>query len=166
MLICLKNYAGSRRAENSFNMAIGCCLLYLMACSKNELEKMVELRKQMEMLLGNVKELERKHLLPEPPAPDGAYAYSEDAPESPESNKNLPLQILPRSFTLPEVSTITACDKSLRFSIPDMGETLEGIDELEVELQAELERLQLHLDAEKFLRHPEEQKMKVVFVHV
>ncbi|XP_022730885.1 protein POLAR LOCALIZATION DURING ASYMMETRIC DIVISION AND REDISTRIBUTION-like [Durio zibethinus] len=52
------------RRESNFNVGIGCCLVQLVAECKNELQKMTELRIQMESVLQNVKqELRNNDLL-------------------------------------------------------------------------------------------------------
>ncbi|KAG4389281.1 hypothetical protein GLYMA_06G061800v4 [Glycine max] len=54
-------------SDTSFKLGVGCGLLYLIAASKNELSKMIELQKEMEMLLQNAKgELQSKDSLLKP----------------------------------------------------------------------------------------------------
>ncbi|GAV84306.1 hypothetical protein CFOL_v3_27750 [Cephalotus follicularis] len=145
--------SGQLREETSFNMGIGCCLLYLFAASRNELDKMVELKIQMEMLLQNFKEkLQRKDALQKMSVPNDIFAHI-DASEGPDSSS---YSYLP-TLKIPETSTATVYGQSKCFP-RELEESSEEMDQLEAELAAELERLQLHLDPG--LNYPE-QRMKV-----
>lgn len=76
-------------------------------------------------------------------------------------------QDLAISHVQPESSTttITTYDQSLKRDTPKGVECLEGIDQLQAELEAELE--QLHLYKDELLQHPEQQSVEVlVFVIV
>ncbi|KAJ4707782.1 Protein POLAR LOCALIZATION DURING ASYMMETRIC DIVISION AND REDISTRIBUTION like [Melia azedarach] len=152
--------------ECSFNMGLGCSLLYLAAASKNELDKMIELRTQMEMLLKNFKEelqLRNTNTLVKPSKSNDIIVYpNPDEPERLESNCHHSRENLTTSYVLPESSrTITICEQSLKCDTPKEEECLEGIDQLQAELEAELERLQLRLDKENLLQHPRQQRVTV-----
>ncbi|GKU87370.1 hypothetical protein SLEP1_g1777 [Rubroshorea leprosula] len=144
------------RRENSFNLGIGCCLLYLVAANKNELNKMMELRAQMEMILQNVKlESQRKDELTNTPETNEIFAYSTSdaaAPEGPESNTQIP----------PPSDHVVSDDQSLKSDVSKPEDCFGGMNQLEAELEMELERLQLRLDAEKFLGNPQEESIKVM----
>ncbi|XP_043807554.1 protein POLAR-like 1 isoform X2 [Manihot esculenta] len=138
---------GESRKDTSFNMGVGCCLLYLIAASKNELNKIVQMRLQMETLLQNTsEELINKSNISKLSKPNDMFAYSDtDSPQGPQFE----------SQYIPESSTISAVDQSLKCEPPEKEKcSEEAMDQLEAELQAELERLQLHLDGEK-LKHSE-----------
>ncbi|KAH7574055.1 hypothetical protein ACOSP7_008042 [Xanthoceras sorbifolium] len=144
------------RREASFNLGIGCYLLHLIASSKKELDKMTELRSQMETLLRNVKEeLQMKDALVNPCDTNDIYAYStSDVIEELESNDHSSSLNRTTSHVSPRSLTIKVCDQSLMCDRP----IPEGMDRLEAELEAELERLQLHLDREKLLQHIEQER--------
>ncbi|KAJ6758670.1 PROTEIN POLAR LOCALIZATION DURING ASYMMETRIC DIVISION AND REDISTRIBUTION [Salix koriyanagi] len=132
--------------EATVNLGVGCCLLHLIAATKNELDKMLEMRMQMEKLLENVREELRKK--------DGlsklsnVCAYSTThIVDGPDFEIQHSPQIFTSSYGLPGSSAITVCDHSLRWETPMQEECSEGMDKLEAELEVELERLQLHLDA-------------------
>ncbi|KAL4297083.1 hypothetical protein GQ457_12G019840 [Hibiscus cannabinus] len=111
------------RTEANFNVVIGCFLLQLVAKSKNELQKMKELRIQMESVLEN--ELRNKDLF--------------NAAKDIESNNGVQegLNMEKVIFDLP-----------LKFDHVSKEEScVEGMDRLEAELEVELERLQLHFDS-------------------
>lgn len=134
-------------------MGVGCCLLYLIAASKNELNKIVQMRLQMETLLQNTsEELINKSNISKLSKPNDMFAYSDtDSPQGPQFE----------SQYIPESSTVSAVDQSLKCEPPEKEEcSEEGMDQLEAELQAELERLQLHLDGEK-LKHSELLRVEV-----
>ncbi|KAG8636391.1 uncharacterized protein LOC110603090 isoform X3 [Manihot esculenta] len=144
---------GESRKDTSFNMGVGCCLLYLIAASKNELNKIVQMRLQMETLLQNTsEELINKSNISKLSKPNDMFAYSDtDSPQGPQFE----------SQYIPESSTVSAVDQSLKCEPPEKEEcSEEGMDQLEAELQAELERLQLHLDGEK-LKHSELLRVEV-----
>lgn len=150
------------RRDTSFNLGVGCSLLYLFAASKNELTKMVELRTEMEMLLQNVKEeLQRKDALRKPFESIDTLTYSTtDVQEGSNFNSRLSLQSQ-TSYVLPDSETIMVHDQPLKCKTLQQEEYVEGMDELEAELEAELERLQAHLDRDNLLKHPQQRRIKV-----
>lgn len=90
----------------SFNMGVAGCLLYLIAASKNELNKMMELRTQMEMLLQDAKkELETEDTLADPFKSNNEFTYSTiDVREEVGSSSHHSLQ--KPSYVLPELPTM------------------------------------------------------------
>ncbi|XP_050218930.1 protein POLAR LOCALIZATION DURING ASYMMETRIC DIVISION AND REDISTRIBUTION-like [Mercurialis annua] len=146
-----KETGQSSKNESSFNLGVGCCLLHLIAASKNELDKMIDMRMQMEALLQNTREdLLKKDELCKEAETNGLFAYSAstDVTDSPGYDTSV----------LAESSRITVGDQSLKWEAPEIEE---GMDELEAELEVELERMQLHLDGDMQLKHPEEMNVKV-----
>ncbi|WCJ30389.1 Protein POLAR LOCALIZATION DURING ASYMMETRIC DIVISION AND REDISTRIBUTION [Euphorbia peplus] len=128
----------------NFNLGVGCCLVYLLAASKNELCKMTEMRMQMERLLRD--ELHKRDELNAQSEPIDMFAFcGTNAQESP-------------------ISTVTVCDQSCQCETSEREECLEeeeeGMDQLEAELEAELELLQHHLDTEKPLNPSEHMRIK------
>ncbi|KAE9609270.1 hypothetical protein Lal_00020690 [Lupinus albus] len=127
------------RNNTSFKLGVGCGLLYLMAASKNELGKIVELRKEMEMLLHNVKgELQSKDSLLKALKPSDAFASS--------------------LTNIQEVSSSNSQPKSKRNMVPNgfleykkiqKDECADEINELQAEFELELERLHLYLEGEE-----------------
>ncbi|KAE8731666.1 Actin-binding FH2 protein isoform 1 [Hibiscus syriacus] len=119
----------------------GCCLLHLIAESKNELQKLTGLRIQMESVLQTVKEgvLNKDLLAMESNEGDGVK-------ESLGFNSNL-------------ISNKALLDQSLKREDAPKGD-LEGMDRLEAELEVELERLQLLLDSGKFPTNPPEETIE------
>ncbi|KAG8651488.1 hypothetical protein MANES_07G133004v8 [Manihot esculenta] len=77
---------GESRKDTSFNMGVGCCLLYLIAASKNELNKIVQMRLQMETLLQNTsEELINKSNISKLSKPNDMFACSDtDSPQGPQ----------------------------------------------------------------------------------
>lgn len=144
--------------SSSFNLGVGCGLLYLIAVSKNEFAKMMELRTQMEMLLQNVKEelQEKDALFKQFESNDTLACSTSDVQLGSNSNSRLSLQLPTTSHVLPDSETIMAHDQPLKYT----HQHVEGIDELEAELEAELERLQICLDSENPFKHPQQQIIK------
>ncbi|KAF3975765.1 hypothetical protein CMV_000991 [Castanea mollissima] len=150
------------RDDASFNLGLGCSLLYLIAAAKNELTKMVELRTEMEMLLQNVKvELQSKDALSRPFESNDTIAYSTtDIQEGSNSNSRISLRSQTTSHVLQDSESIMVHDQLLISNHHQKEEHLEGMDELEAELVAELELLQIHLDRENSTKHPQQQRIK------
>lgn len=150
------------RKDASFNLGVGCSLLYLVAASKNELARMVELRTQMEMLLQNVKvELQRKDAMCNPFESNDTLAYSTtDIPEGSNSNSRISLRSQTTSSVLQDSENIIVHDQPLESNTHQQEQHVEGMDELEAELEAELERLQIHLERENLMEHPQQQGIK------
>ncbi|KAK2659240.1 hypothetical protein Ddye_005773 [Dipteronia dyeriana] len=148
--------SGECRREASFNLGIGCYLLHLIVSSQNELDKMTELRTQMETLLRNVKEeLKMKDTLMNPSESVDIHAYSTtDIIEGPESNDHNSLLNRTTSHVSSGSLTIKVHDQSLMCDWPKP----EGMERLEAELEVELERLQLHLDKEKLMQYTEQER--------
>ncbi|CAK7353930.1 unnamed protein product [Dovyalis caffra] len=157
-------HSGHHNKEASLNLGVGCCLLYLIAASKNELDKMFKMRKEMEKLLENVREeLQKKDGRSKPCETNDVCAYSTtDVVDSVDFDNQLSPQVFTPSSVLPGSSTITVCDQSLRCETPKQGECSEGRDKLEAELEVELQRLQLNFDTvENTAKHPQKKGRRV-----
>ncbi|KAB2077603.1 hypothetical protein ES319_A06G110300v1 [Gossypium barbadense] len=129
--------------EANYNVVIGCFLLRLVAVTEKELQKMAELRIQMAAVLENVKdELRNKDL----------FITAKEI----ESNNGIDGD-LELEFDGDLISNKVIFDQPLKCEyVPKEEKYLEGMDRLEAELEAELERLQLHLDASKLSStHPQ-----------
>ncbi|XP_057433596.1 protein POLAR LOCALIZATION DURING ASYMMETRIC DIVISION AND REDISTRIBUTION-like [Lotus japonicus] len=145
--------------DASFKVGVGCGLMYLIAASKNEFGKMVELRKEMEMLLQNVKgELESKGggaiLKPFKQSDDGgggggAFACSiTDVPEfCSSSNSHLSVHSRKPRAQLESKSNMVR-NRFLDYGVSEHDEYAGEITELQEEFEFELQRLQLYLDGE------------------
>ncbi|KAL5558225.1 hypothetical protein UlMin_034436 [Ulmus minor] len=159
--------SGRYRIDGSFNLGVACGLFYLVAASKNELNKMVEVRKQMELLLQNAKdELQRNG---SPIKRIGSHEnlayYSNNDEEGSGSNTQIspPLDSTwTTSSVIPESESILACDDSSKLVMDEEEHRFAGMDELEAELEAEFERLQLHLDTEHSVNLPQQPRSKAV----
>ena len=145
-------------------MAVGFGLFYFIAATKNELDKTMELRTQMEMLLQNVKEEfanQKREILPmQSESNDLAYSTT-DAPESLCTNGNVSLRNHVLFKNQPDSEPIVLCDQSQTCEATRQEKCVEGIAQLEAELEAELERLQIHLDSKNKLDFPKQQIMEV-----
>ena len=76
-VIVFKIFAEQCNREATVNLGVGCCLLYQIAMSKHELDKMMEIRIQMEKLLEDVREeLQKKDELSKPSEMNEVCAYS------------------------------------------------------------------------------------------
>ncbi|PSS17726.1 Protein POLAR LOCALIZATION DURING ASYMMETRIC DIVISION AND REDISTRIBUTION like [Actinidia chinensis var. chinensis] len=160
----LSEISGQYRKEDLFNLAVGFGLFYFIAATKNELDKTMELRTQMEMLLQNVKEEfanQKREILPmQSESNDLAYSTT-DAPESLCTNGNVSLRNRVLFKNQPDSEPIVLCDQSQTCEATRQEKCVEGIAQLEAELEAELERLQIHLDSKNKLDFPKQQIMEV-----
>ncbi|KAA8521700.1 hypothetical protein F0562_012373 [Nyssa sinensis] len=151
--------------QASFNLGVGFGLVYLITASKNELSKMMELRTQMEILLQDVKEelqSQRRETLSKTSDSNDNLAHSiADALESSHVNGCVPLQNLTSLENPADSETHLVYNQSLNCDACRQEKCVEGMDQLEAELEAELELLQLHLDAEVVLKRPKQQQMEV-----
>ncbi|XP_062098699.1 protein POLAR-like 1 [Humulus lupulus] len=141
--------SGRCRRDASFNLGIACGLLYLIGESKNEMTKMVEVRKQMEMLLHDIRDELQKNNSNGKLTDNFAYSANNFRESS-----NFNTQLSPHanftgttSYVVPESETILKCDDSTKHIMHE--QRLGEMDELEAELAAEFERLQLSLDTEQ-----------------
>lgn len=147
-----------------FNVGVACSLLHLIASSKDELSKMKDLRTDMEMLLQNVKQqVQRKDsvskvsVLKESPA----ASCLTDLKEVLSCGSLLSCQTTAAPYLLQGEESIAisgqsiVCDESRK-------ESVEGIGQLEAELEAELECLQIQLDSERFPQSMKVQEFRCV----
>ncbi|PON74558.1 Myosin heavy chain-related protein [Parasponia andersonii] len=152
----------------SFNLGIACGLLYLIGASKNEITKMVEVRKQVEILLQNIRDELQKNDSPfKPSQPSDYLAYSiNNFRESSNSHTQHSPQtnfMGTTSYVIPESETILQCNGSTECTMHEVEQEcrLAEMDELEAELEAELELLQLHLDTKNPIELPQQQRLTV-----
>ncbi|CAL5204958.1 unnamed protein product [Lathyrus oleraceus] len=137
--------------DTSFKLGVGCGLLYVIAATKNELSKMVELRKEMGIILQNMKgEVQSKDaLLNRLKQCDDALAEVSVADFQEVSCSNSQLSVCSqKSYGQAELKSNMGCDGFLDYDIREQGECAEEINELQAEFEYELQRLQLYLDGE------------------
>ena len=145
-------------------MGVACGLLYVIGASKNEITKMVEVRRQMEMLLQNIRDELHKNNSPfKSIEPSDNLAYSAN-----DFSSNSKSQVSPQinftgstSYVIPESDTILEFNDSSERITHEQEQRLVEMDELEAELEAELERLQLHWDTEHPLELRQQQSLTV-----
>lgn len=146
-------------------MALGFGLFYLLAASKNEVTKMIELRKELEMLLQNAKEKlqsQNRAILSKPSESNVISNCSTfDVQESLISNGSVSLQS--QFFFKNQVDSETPeqCNHSLTCKTSRQENCIQGIDQLEAELEAELERMQIHMDTGDNLEYTKQHKVEV-----
>ena len=76
-VVVWKLSAGQCNREATVNLGVGCCLLYQIAMSKNELDKIMKMRMQMEKLLEDLRgELQKKDGLSKPSEINEVCGYS------------------------------------------------------------------------------------------
>ncbi|XP_047177322.1 protein POLAR LOCALIZATION DURING ASYMMETRIC DIVISION AND REDISTRIBUTION-like isoform X1 [Vigna umbellata] len=159
----IANPAGQlHESDTSFKVGVGCGLLYLLAASKNELGKMVELRKEMELLLQNMKgELQRKDALLKPLKQNDALALSiTDIQEVSSSDSHISIHSQTQ-YVQPESKRNMVPNNFLEYNISEQGECAEEINDLQAEFEIELQRLQLYLDGETEFEDAKHEGVKI-----
>ncbi|PKU69086.1 protein POLAR LOCALIZATION DURING ASYMMETRIC DIVISION AND REDISTRIBUTION [Dendrobium catenatum] len=142
--------SGVRPNEIAFNLGMGIGLAFLLAGNTNEMNKMVELRNQMEMLLKEIKgEVQRRD--------DNSLYTSSDVSEDAISTA---ISIQQNSSSL-EMEDPKHFSESNRENYQSLY-NLRGMVELEAELQLELERMQLKLGEDAGEHKMKELKSKKV----
>ncbi|CAL1386347.1 unnamed protein product [Linum trigynum] len=147
------------RNEACFNAGIGACLLYLVAATRSELDRFNAARVEMETILRNTKQLQRRRSV-ERHGGDGdvllefsirkSVVLEEEDHDDDECEPEFPTN----SYALPAASPSSSSSSSTVVSgskTPKREEFLEGMEQLEAELEAELELLQLQLDGDKLM---------------
>ncbi|KAL9313232.1 hypothetical protein ACSQ67_018684 [Phaseolus vulgaris] len=149
-------------SDTSFKLGVGCGLLYLLAASKNELGKMVELRKEMEVLLQDVKgELQSKDAFLKPLKQNDALALSmTDIQEVSSSDSHISIHSQTQ-YVQPESKRNMVPNNFLECNISEQGECAEEINDLQAEFENELLRLQLYLDGEAGFEDAKQEGVKV-----
>lgn len=131
-------------------MGIGVGLAFLIANSKNEFDKLKELQKQIEMLLRDIKnEMQRKDMIS-----SGTKLI----------NNNLAIRNSGSSDCLVMALSTMESGQCSKSDLTKERAKSVGINQLEAELVAELERLQLKLDDEDTFELPVQQCMEVCII--
>lgn len=149
-----------RTTDASFNLGVACGLVYLISAGKNEMNKMTEVRKQMETLLQNLRgELQNKNSTVESNGLKNPVSSTDSDPQI-SLEMNSPWT---SSYHVPESETVLECDDDSSRSPVDGIEQhcVEGMDELEAELEAELELLEINLDTGHSSKLPHQRKLEV-----
>ncbi|XP_045806912.1 protein POLAR LOCALIZATION DURING ASYMMETRIC DIVISION AND REDISTRIBUTION-like [Trifolium pratense] len=149
--------------DTSFKLGVGCGLLYVVAATKNELSKMVGLRKEMEAILRNMKgELEIKDVVVKSLKQcDDVLACSvTDIREVSCSNSHPSVHSL-KPYVQPELkSNVVISNRYVDYNISEQGECAE-INELQAEFEYELQRLQVYLDGEDAFEDAQQERVEV-----
>ncbi|AES73549.2 hypothetical protein MtrunA17_Chr3g0136951 [Medicago truncatula] len=149
--------------NTSFKLGVGCGLLYVIATTKNELSKMVELRKEMEIILQNMKgELQSKDVLVKSLKQcDDALAFSITDIQEVSCSSSHPSINSQKPYVQLELKCNTVCDRFLEYDISEQDECAEEINDLQAEFEYELQRLQLYLDAEDAFEDAPQERVEV-----
>ncbi|KNA12374.1 hypothetical protein SOVF_126510 [Spinacia oleracea] len=147
------NVSGLQSQEMSFNLAAGLGLLSLIAASKTELDKTMELRKQMEVFLESLKE-NKGRTTTKPPDSEIAYAVSTTL----DGLSNYSMEDHAPSLSQQGYGNTYSCDTHC--NLYQKEESVEGINHLEAELAAELDRLQLDVEAGGYIETAESSEIQ------
>ncbi|XP_049371647.1 protein POLAR LOCALIZATION DURING ASYMMETRIC DIVISION AND REDISTRIBUTION-like [Solanum verrucosum] len=154
----LEDPGGEKKAD-SMNLGIGFGLIYLFNSTKNELNKIVEIRREMEILLHNSKmELQNQRRIRSNPSGASNLRtkisyYDSDCVEQ-----------FAYSTDIEEESEITCShdDHPLNCKLMKGNERNSEMNQLEAELEVELERLQFHLDSDIMFKYPKQQDAEIM----
>ncbi|CAN1243432.1 Protein POLAR LOCALIZATION DURING ASYMMETRIC DIVISION AND REDISTRIBUTION [Linum perenne] len=149
----------SSRIEVSFNAGIGCYLLYLVAATRNELDRINAARVEMETLLQNTKRQRRSADRDDDILIDFSNGKSKEQELEPQVSTEIHLN----SYALPASS---GSQESVNCEITKREECLEDMEHLEVELEAELQLLQLQLDRDKLMERSQLQRVSIKLVEL
>ncbi|KAK9130389.1 hypothetical protein Sjap_010876 [Stephania japonica] len=145
--------SGRQTNDGSFNLGLGAGLCFLIAATKNEFDKIIELQKQMEILIKDINEMSRNDENSTSFVPNEDVGSSAISLDIKNMNSHPVIHSCTMSHNLVEANE-TKCDR------PTIEDCSLGIDQLEMELEAELEYLQSRLDSED-PEHPQQQKEKL-----
>ncbi|XP_010265602.1 PREDICTED: protein POLAR LOCALIZATION DURING ASYMMETRIC DIVISION AND REDISTRIBUTION [Nelumbo nucifera] len=148
--------------EPSFSLGLGVGLAFLLAATKNEYYKMIELRTQMETLLKEAKYglCRRGKICKHSDSHGNPPCSIEESHEGGNMNYDLSTQNCESSKHLVEAEITLECGQCSK-SNTSIREGVVGMDQLVAELEVELERLQLNLDTGVFSGHPQLQSREV-----
>ncbi|MCD9637938.1 hypothetical protein HAX54_021489 [Datura stramonium] len=151
----LEDPGGEKKAD-SLNLGIGFGLIYLFNATKNELNKIVEIRRQMEILLHNSKMEFQNQRIRSRRNLSGA------------SNSTTKISDCVEQFAfssdVEEDSEITCSHDHTAYNCNSMKGNQSNLEmnQLEAELEVELERLQFHLDSDVMLKYPTQQDAEIM----
>ncbi|XP_027182202.1 protein POLAR LOCALIZATION DURING ASYMMETRIC DIVISION AND REDISTRIBUTION [Coffea eugenioides] len=164
--------SGEQRKEASFSLGVGFALIYLMATSK------IELSKQIETLLQNVKRQHQNEVAgtnietsqtSSKAQEVSEYAITDHGSLQEDSShaiiEHVSLQDCPSSSWEQEYSGSDITSSSCNGKMNREGKMVE-MDQLEAELEAELQNLQLQLDTEVMLIYPDKNHGKYYMIVV
>ncbi|XP_058080747.1 protein POLAR LOCALIZATION DURING ASYMMETRIC DIVISION AND REDISTRIBUTION-like [Magnolia sinica] len=140
--------SGRNVEEASFNLGIEVGAILLLAKSKYEFDRTMQLWMQMDTLLKNIiDKVQRNDVGSSSPKKDNCLAYPTSNFDDGTKN-HLPVKIGKPSKDSAETQFAMKCNQESNFGSTSKSSTSVGRDEMEAELEAELELLQLRLDAE------------------
>ncbi|KAF3676900.1 putative exopolygalacturonase-like [Capsicum annuum] len=152
-----ENSVGGEKKADSMNLGIGFGLIYLFNATKNELNKIVEIRREMEILLHNSnmefqnQRRMRSNVCGASNSTTKISHYDSDCVEQ-----------FACSSDIEEESEITCShDHPLNCKLKKRNERNLEMNQLEAELEVELERLQFHLDSDVMLKYPTQQDLEI-----
>ncbi|XP_010275804.1 PREDICTED: protein POLAR LOCALIZATION DURING ASYMMETRIC DIVISION AND REDISTRIBUTION-like isoform X2 [Nelumbo nucifera] len=149
---------GKHMKDLSFNLGLGVGLAFLVAATKNEYCKMMELQAQMEMLLKEAKDgLCLRDVISKQSDPhDNVPCFTEESHDGGKTDYHLSVQNCASFQHLVDSEITMECDEFSKCDTPT-GEGIVGMEKLGAELESELELMQINLDTGVFMRHPQEQ---------
>lgn len=152
--------------EMSFNLGAGFGFFLLTAASQRELEKMKELRTQMEVILQDIKEeFQRKFTISRSfDSSDTPASSTTDEHEAPKFDLHHSFPYNTPSYFLPDSDITMMSDESLKCHELGQQEFSGSMDQLATELEAELELLELHLDQEHSKKHSQRVEVYAIII--
>ncbi|OVA09226.1 hypothetical protein BVC80_1785g4 [Macleaya cordata] len=159
----MANSSGRYMKDDSFSLGLGAGFVFLMVACKNEFNKMIELRSQVEVLIKDVKDdIRREDVICQPSKLKDVLDFSITSSPVVENTKyNAIIRNYVSSNDLVKTDVFEERDRHLECSQTKV-EYVQGIDQLEAEFEAELERLQFSLETEDSLEHSRQQEQEMI----
>ncbi|XP_010275794.1 PREDICTED: protein POLAR LOCALIZATION DURING ASYMMETRIC DIVISION AND REDISTRIBUTION-like isoform X2 [Nelumbo nucifera] len=138
---------GKHMKDLSFNLGLGVGLAFLVAATKNEYRKMMELQAQMEILLKEAKDgLCRGDVISKNSDPhDNLPCFTEESHGGGKTDYHLSVQNCASFQHMVDSEIIPECVEFSKGDTPTR-EGVVGMDLLEEEIQSKLEQMQINLD--------------------
>ncbi|KAJ4959449.1 hypothetical protein NE237_026560 [Protea cynaroides] len=142
--------SGRLKKELSFNVGLGVGLAFVIASSRSEFQKMMELRTQMEMLIKEIKDgMQRKNVSSvESDSNNNLSCSPRDFNEVGNTGYHLAIQNHLSSNHFPDAAITMDCSQLPKCDVQQTEGCSVGIDQLEAELEAEIKHLQSSLCSE------------------
>lgn len=142
--------SGMKAGELSLNLGLGVGLVFLLTKSANELNKMIELQKQMALILKDIKdEMQRKKVPPSFTESNSHFVYSDSNYGMNENTSNSTISQHDRApHHLVGEHSATESDRQSKCGRTSKKKPSVKMNQLEEELEVELERLQHNVEEE------------------
>lgn len=158
-------HSGRKPEEVSLNLGMGIGMVFLLARSATEFNKMVELRAQMEMLLKDIKdEIQRKEVAPNHTESNNIIGSSaSNSFGNGHTSNSITLRNDGASYHLQRFHSAMESAAQSKCDTASGSKRCSKIDQIEAELEVELERLRLDLGNKDSSAYLQPHRLEVLF---